>query len=61
MRDGFVRRKLKKWKQDWIGRCGFERTRWVVWGLRLEMINGVKWRGFEAELIRVLDIKLAVS
>lgn len=54
---------MKKWKQDWIGTCGFERTRWVMWGLRLERRGGGIWRrGFTGSaLIRALEIKWAIS
>lgn len=57
MRDGFRLRKLKKVKQDWGGRIGSERTRWVMWGLRLERREGEEvLRCWRPESARVLAI-----
>lgn len=56
----FVCRNLKKRKQEKVETRGLEKTRWIVWVLRLEMRGDEMFRDFEVESIRDLAIKLAV-
>lgn len=60
-RHWFLLRKLKKFKPEWGGTRGLERTRWVIWELRLNSRDGVVLRGLRPPLIRALAIFSAIS
>lgn len=53
---------MNKLRHERGGKSGFERTRLVMWGLRLERRDGeVDLRGWRPDLIRALAIFSAVS